>query len=171
MKTASQSPDRDRFQVMARDPAWVFAYWHLSAETRKSVERGGLVEWLLRFVRLETGEVQEVPIEPDAENWYVEVAPGGVLVTELGVRTGEGGYRPVLPGNDVTLPRPAASDLVDPEWYISREDFLRLLAALYGAEAGSPVRRLPDEEEWKEANWPHCPLVSSHDAQKKPRSI
>lgn len=172
MDELPRMPAKPLFQVMARDPAWVFAYWTLPDAVRRDAASAadGDAQWAIRFVRLGTGDIRDVSIDPDAGNWYIEVGPGGRLAAELGLRLADGAFRPVVSGNEVEMPRPDASDLVDPDWYVSEEDFWRLLAALYARAWGSP-RPAPDgATEWREAVWPLCPLVSSHEAQKKPRA-
>jgi hypothetical protein len=161
-------PAGGRLQVMVRDPNWVFLYWELPDAARRAAPAGAT--WVIRFLDVRRGEVREIPVEPEAANWYAPVAPQSELETELGVYGGDGEYRTVLRGNPVRMPPLSVSDEIDPNWYVSDEEFFRLFVA--GQEgrptsaSGRPVAQRPVEEY---ATWPLSPLTSSHDAQKKPR--
>lgn len=158
---------------MVRDPSWIFVYWTLAEPDRLRAEglAGGPWEWVLRLYHLRRGDVEDLPLDPAAKNWYVPVEPGASYEVELGVRNG-GVYHAVLCGNAVTLPPLTVSPLVDPHWFISEAALLRLAGGghLPGAPSSGALPTAPERAVVTPPEaWPLSELVSSHDAQKKPQ--
>jgi hypothetical protein len=110
---------RDRAVLLARDPWCIFAYWELTPATRAEAARnaGDDTRLVLRIHDLTGGRVA-----PDGEPWldvelgtnagseYVNVArPGVVLSAELGLRTGDGRFIPLVRSNALQVPPSQAS--------------------------------------------------------------
>lgn len=167
--------DRDKenhLRLMVRDPSHLFAYWDiddqtLSELTEKPDASAEANRWVLRLVRLQSGEATDIGIDIYACNWYIPVAPESVYEGEIGVYFTNGSYRSVVRGNLVRTPPKSISNLIDPDWFVSDEEFLRLAAGMPGLSASSyrgvPGSRAPERLE-AQGN-----LAPAHDAQIKPR--
>jgi hypothetical protein len=168
MQALPEHASEDRLCLLVRDPGCVFAYWEVSDQTRSEPGHSGSA-WVLRLLFLHTGDVRDVPVDLEAGNYYAAVEPGTTLEAELGLYLPDGAYRVVVRGNPVSTPTPGISPVIDPEWYVSEAELLRLLGSLEFAAGSSPRGTERPEAEWVEPRWPLSPAVSSHDAQKKPR--
>ncbi len=113
----------DRLVLMARDPSWIYAYWDVACEKRQQMYERHIQEWnmsrpvLRLYSTLGTQKTQiDVPINDDADNWYVEInSPNSVVVAELG-RLFPSGFQSLLRSNEVLLPSKAVSNVICEEW-------------------------------------------------------
>ncbi len=113
----------DRLVLMARDPSWIYAYWDVACERRQELYQKHLREWhmsrpvLRLYSTLGCQKTQvDVPINDDADNWYVEISsPNSLVVAELG-RVFPSGFHPLLRSNEVLLPAKTISNVICEEW-------------------------------------------------------
>ncbi len=115
-----------------RDPEWVFIYWDLQEEP---VQRGldqlncGIeeVRWVLRVLPQEKDDrtalsFYDENIHPDAQSWYLQLAPPGKsFYLELGLIGPEGSFFSLIRSNLFTLPANSPSEIIDKEWMLSPE--------------------------------------------------
>jgi hypothetical protein len=120
---------RTRLILMDVEPYWLFAYWEITPDDRRAFNRyfsdtaGN--EWVLRFYDL-TGlpgsspgdcEYFDLPVDPTAGNWYVNLWAGGkTYIAELGVRLGNGRFGPLCRSNSVQVPPAGPPPDAEPRW-------------------------------------------------------
>lgn len=142
-----QAYHEDRLVLMVRDPWWLYAYWELTPGRRQAAEdeirrQGSRVDRLV----LRVYDVTDCRL-PDhhgsfdlcvdfATNWYIDVGkPDRSWIAELGWRTVDGRFVPLVRSNCVQTPRFGISDVLDEEWLLP-EDLMR---KLYGLSSGLPL--------------------------------
>ncbi|MFZ5899474.1 MAG: DUF4912 domain-containing protein [Bacillota bacterium] len=119
---------QDRLALLVRDPGWLFAYWEISAtrlEEIKSSPKWRNARPVLRLYNV-TGvdfngnnalSFVDVPINPDATSWHIEVnQPNCSFCVDLGRVASDGEFLTILRSNIVTTPRATLSDRIDEEW-------------------------------------------------------
>lgn len=154
MSHLSETGGGDRFIAIPRDPSTLFAYWDLSADVIEQVEtRIGKATlaastWIIRLTHLGTSAVSNVPIDPDADNWYITVQAGASYEVELGVLRQEGDFHCVYANPPVRMPNATISTTVDRQWMIPEEDYLKLLSLGWAGFLGSSSDlHLPTDED------------------------
>ncbi len=143
--TVSNSSDLDklpwyygdnRMVLMVRDPWWLFAYWEVTPELRARVEdeirRSGAVAdvTVLRVYDLSSGQHNSFDIELRdlADRWYIDVGkPDHEWVAEIGIRCHGGRYFALIRSNMVHTPRYGVSNVLDEEWLMPDELYMRIL--------------------------------------------
>lgn len=97
--------ERDRIAAIVRDPESVFLHWQLNGpRSREAISTlGEDCEWYLRVLNLSDGTSRTVGVDPEAGNFYVEVAPGQTYGFELAASSGER-WRPVCRTDRVEIP-------------------------------------------------------------------
>ncbi|MFH0910698.1 MAG: DUF4912 domain-containing protein [Planctomycetota bacterium] len=154
-------------RVMVRDPSWLFVYWDLSPARHETAPREA--RWVLRVIRKNEGRARDIEIDLGSRNWYVPVQSASTYEAEIGYHLPDGTYHTVIRGNTVETPSRGTSPIIDPEWFVSVDEFQRLYAPRDFLSATSPGKGFSEAEGWAFRHWPLSPLASSHDAQKKPR--
>ncbi len=102
-----------RMVLLARDPAWLYTYWDLTAEQHRKVWTESMV--VLRIVELREGsilrEVKQIPLTHGARSWYFEIdLPYRVYQAELGFLDARGKFQCVLASNPSTMPPATMED-------------------------------------------------------------
>jgi hypothetical protein len=125
-----RSYGRDRIVLLPRDPWWVLAYWEVTPTTRINALRTlaaqaeGAREVLrvydVTFITF-TGDNAwlffDVDVAPGADHWYLNVGrPAASFCVELGLRTGDGRFLPLVRSNVVTTPRSSPSPDTAVRW-------------------------------------------------------
>jgi len=142
---------KDKLVLMVRDPWWVFCYWELTPQKIEEVKRELGIEnkfyFALRvyeitniiFTGSNANYYFDIPINLDAKNWYINLpAEGKSWIVDLGIK-GDFGFKTILRSNPVNCPRSTPSEILDEEWMIPEEEFLKLYAASVGVRGTSPV--------------------------------
>ncbi|MBD3246868.1 MAG: DUF4912 domain-containing protein [Candidatus Omnitrophica bacterium] len=137
----------DRMVLVCRDPWWLYVYWDPSREKINSVissipqkSREG-VRWVLRVYEVRGGadfsvrdaeRFFDLEIQFESGNWYINAgAPEKNWCVELGLKTREGKFFPVLRSNQVKTPSYGVSPEIDEEWALPEEDYLKVLGGGY----------------------------------------
>ncbi|HEY3323141.1 MAG TPA: DUF4912 domain-containing protein [Planctomycetota bacterium] len=142
----------DRLVAMPRDAEWVYVYWELKGGSLDrlrfncSAEVIDNARWILRVQSLSArGEATQRLVDVDlrASNWYLKAAPGWRLKIELGFVNAHGEFVLVLTANEIGMPTPSVSEVVDERWLIQRQELEKLLAAaevdgVGGSSSGAP---------------------------------
>ncbi len=141
--------NKDTLVLMVRDPWWVFCYWELTPQKITQVRKELSQEkfyFVLRVYEITniifTGSNAhyyfDIPINLEARNWYINLpAEGKSWIVDLGVK-GDFGFKTVLRSNSVNCPQARPSEILDEEWMIPEEEFLKLYAASIGFRGTSP---------------------------------
>lgn len=95
----------DRIGALIQSPASVYVYWNVQGLRSREVirELGSECDWVLRVLDLSEGTSRNIPVEPDAGRYYVDVRPGRTYGFELAARAG-GRWRTVCRTERVTVP-------------------------------------------------------------------
>ena len=127
----------DRVRAMPRDAEWIYVYWELKggALDRLRFQRSADIidnsRWVLRVRtpqgRAGAGSEHLVDVDLRAGKWWLKVAPGTLMIVDLGYVDHNGEFVLVVRGNELSTPRPAVSPVVDEQWMILREELERLL--------------------------------------------
>jgi hypothetical protein len=134
---------------MVKDPWWLFAYWEIQPEKERAARAQLLpheipgLQSVLRVYEATEGDgrpFQDISLSGLATNWYLHTnAPGRTFFVELGLLSNTGRFLPMARSNRVTAPRFGPSDVIDEEWAVADEDFLKLLGAM-GPSGASPMQ-------------------------------
>lgn len=137
-KELPSSYGKDRLVILVRDPRWIYAYWELSRKNygellgAPKVLRVYDVTQII-FTGANAHKFFDIGISAQADNWYIHTGePGRSWCVELGVKESDGKFVPLLRSNTVTAPQEEPSALIDEEWVIPEDLFLRL----YHMESG-----------------------------------
>jgi hypothetical protein len=104
------------------DPFHVHAAWELTPEDRAAAEQDytetpTAFVWILRFHDEGDGSTFDLPIDPCARSWYVELwAAGKTYHAELGLRPAHGAFVPVCCSNTITTPPAEPAPEQEPQW-------------------------------------------------------
>jgi len=141
----------DRLVLMARDPAWLFAYWEVSAARQDDFDRVyGPQAWrgsrpALRvydvtgvdFNGQNAQRVFDIGLHEATDNWHINVdAPDHSFLVDLGRVLPDGRFITLLRSNLVQTPRAGLSDRTDEQW-MWIEGLYRSLR--YQVGTGSPL--------------------------------
>jgi hypothetical protein len=121
---------RDRIVLLPRDPWWVFAYWEMTPSSRINALRalGAQAEGAREVLRVYdvtfitfTGDNAwlsfDVELSPGADHWYLNVGrPAASFCVELGLRTPDGRFLPIVRSNVVTTSRSSSSPDTTVRW-------------------------------------------------------
>lgn len=132
--------------LMARDPYFAFTYWEVTNQRYDDAKRllGPGVKLVLR--------VYDITDMPDVKNahsyfdidvfdmvgsWYVNInRPNRSFCIDLGAIAMDGRFLTLIRSNVVTMPRDTVSDVVDEEWMLLEEEFMKLFALSGGYGIG-----------------------------------
>ena len=142
----------NKIVLLVRDPYCVFAYWEISpARIRelKNVYGDRVFEdsRLILRVRDLSGDGKggyfDISIPPFTSRWYINIGnPGHSYMVEIGLRRGAD-FIVVAGSNTVEAPADRITESFDEEWYISKEEFIKILtlSGVLRYEATSPGER------------------------------
>lgn len=89
-KAASSPPEdaEDGITAIPRSPESVFLYWELAGRRSAEVlrELGPDCQWVLRILDLADGTTRTIPVDRNADNYYVHIEPGRAYGFELAAR-------------------------------------------------------------------------------------
>ncbi len=111
-----------RLTLLDVDPFHIHAAWELTPRTRAAAEKNLSVRatafvWVLRFHDERDGQTFDVPVNPDAGSWYVELwAADKTYHAELGPCSVSGDFVAVCRSNSVTTPPAAPVPAQQPQW-------------------------------------------------------
>ena len=110
----------DYIVLLARDPAWLFAYWEITAESWAS-SCGELqdteCQTVLRVFHLPNhSQVPtssfDITVQPFTEEWHIHTGKtGGKFRADIGIRTPTGSFRQIASSNIVQTPRGRATTI------------------------------------------------------------
>jgi hypothetical protein len=104
------------------DPFHVHAAWEIAPRDRakaeqKYAETPTAFVWILRFHDECDGSTFDIPIDPAAQGWYVELwAAGKTYHAELGLRPAHGSFVSLCGSNTVTTPPAVPAAQQEPQW-------------------------------------------------------
>jgi len=135
----------ERIALLVRDPHTGYAYWEV---TQARLEREK--SWFGWDSKLCVRIYDVTGVQFDGKNatayfdqevyervgmWYFDLArPSHSFCVDLGLRSPDGGFLMIARSNIVTMPRDSVSDVMDEEWMIVDEEFMKL----YGIPGGLP---------------------------------
>ncbi len=128
-----------RIVAMAKDPAWLFTYWEITAERFVELEKKFKDEWakctmaLRIYDRAVEGHF-DMNVSYEARAWYVNVIPGGRYQVAIGVITPGGKFVMIAESAIVETPRGRISERVDEQWLVPDDVYDRIFAASGGYE-------------------------------------
>lgn len=103
----------NRLVLLSRSPRTIFTYWDIHHDIAPEYPM------VLRVYRESSQEVvlqQEITVNREAYNWYLQIpATGGLYFTQLGHLI-EGKFVPWLTSNRVIAPLAEISAKIDPSW-------------------------------------------------------
>ncbi len=115
---------KDRLVLLVKDPWWIYAYWEVTPQNERQVlekmaaQKAGKGQRVLR-VHQKTGRRNFFDIEAGlfSDNWFIDVgAPDQEWAAEIGVRSSDGRFFPLIRSNTVRTPRYGVSEEIDPDW-------------------------------------------------------
>jgi hypothetical protein len=121
----------ERLVLLARDPAWLFAYWEVSATRQDDFERAyGARTWEMTRPTLRVYDITgvdfdggnalriiDIGLQENADNWHIAVNdPDHSFVVDLGRMFPDGRFVTLLRSNVVQTPRAGFSDSTDEHW-------------------------------------------------------
>lgn len=135
--------------LLPKDPAWMFLFWEITAETfdcvraqygqdilnqSRTVIRLHDVTGVAYFDGTNSNVYYDMPVIFDAKSWYIRAPQAGRgYVADLGFVTPDGRFILLTRSNMTTLPPGKVSDVVDDKWMSVEGDFIKLLQ-LSGAD-------------------------------------
>jgi len=133
----------DKIIVMSRDPFVAYVYWEM---TSVRIEREKA--WFGRDAKLCVRLYDITGVQFDGQNaigffdqvitdqigsWYFDFGrPNHSFCADLGLLSLQGKFLTLVRSNYITMPRSGASDVIDNEWMLQDEEFLKL----YGIPSG-----------------------------------
>lgn len=146
LDTGYPIPERyneDILVILPRDPHWIFAYWDISDKTSSRLKKKygrDIFEKSIFVLRIHdiTGfkkfsgnisrKFKEMSINVNARNWYINVEnPGRTYCVQLGLKTKDGRFIPILLSNTINAPVGRVSDATGEQWMLVYEDYEKLL--------------------------------------------
>lgn len=121
----------DRLVLMARDPAWLYAYWEVSAAKATDFDRAyGPQAWQLTRPALRVYDVTgvncdvdnalkiiDIGLREENDNWHIMVDnPDHCFLVDLGRIFPDGRFVTLLRSNLVQTPRASLSERTDEHW-------------------------------------------------------
>jgi len=128
-----------RIVAMAKDPAWLFTYWEITAERFVQLEKKFKDEWtkctmVLRIYDRAAEGHFDMNISYEARAYYINVIPGGRYQVAIGVITPGGKFVMIAESAIIETPRGRVSDRVDEQWVVPDDVYDRIFAASGGYE-------------------------------------
>jgi len=129
----------DRIVAMVRDPRWVFSYWEVTRDRLYELETRFGDDWpkcrmVLRVYDLNGKKRRhyDIAVNPDARNWYINVAPETRYQLAIGLISPGGKFISIAVSNIIETPRAGVSDVIDDRWMVPEELFDKIFAASGG---------------------------------------
>ncbi|MBL7196483.1 MAG: DUF4912 domain-containing protein [Candidatus Omnitrophica bacterium] len=142
--------NEDKIVLQIRDPWWIHCYWEMTTQTKVKLKESfgdqyNQVNWILRvydvsFIIFNGDNAHryfDISINSQADNWYINVSSGSSFCVDLGLKLKDGRFILVSRSNTVTTPLDKPSGIIDEEWLISDEEFLKLYG--FGLGGTSPM--------------------------------
>jgi hypothetical protein len=153
--------NEDKIVLQVRDPWWLHSYWEVTQGTKDKL-RGSLGDsyeqaaWALRvydisFIIFNGSNAHryfDIAVGPDTNNWYIQVSSGRSFCVDLGLRLKNGNFITVVRSNTVTTPLDGPSGILDEEWMILDDEFMRLYGVGFGGSSPDVKRRLRKFKEY-----------------------
>jgi len=147
--------NENKIVLQVRDPWWLHSYWEVTEDTKNKL-RGSLGDrynqaaWVLRvydvsFIIFDGSNAHryfDIDIGYDTNNWYINVSSGHSFCADLGLRLKDGTFITVARSNTVTTPIDGPSWILDEEWMIIDEDFMKLYGVGLGGSSPGAKRRM-----------------------------
>lgn len=122
--------EESRVRLMARDPNWIHAYWHVSLKAEQEAKKklGSEYDKAQRVLRMHditsikfngknANRSFDIDVHPQAKNWYVDMWQDNVsYCAQFGLRTDQGEFYPMTESNFVHTARSSFSDRNDLIW-------------------------------------------------------
>jgi len=146
-----QGYGEDKIALLSRDPFVAYAYWEATpARLEREKAWFGLDSKLCARIYDITG-VQfdgrnaiayfDQEIFERIGNWYFDLGrPSHSFCVDLGLLSPEGRFLTLARSNYITMPRDGVSDVVDEEWMLLDEEFMKL----YGVPSGPSSPQLQE---------------------------
>jgi hypothetical protein len=138
---------RERIGLLARDPHMAFSYWELP-QARLEKEKAWF-GWDTRLcIRIyDVTGVQfngtnatayfDQEVYERVGSWYFDLGrPARAFCCDLGLMAPDGRFLTLLRSNTVVMPREGVSDVLDEEWMMVDEEFMKLYGMPGGAGRG-----------------------------------
>ncbi|PKM92968.1 MAG: hypothetical protein CVU80_00595 [Elusimicrobia bacterium HGW-Elusimicrobia-4] len=135
--------NEDILVILPRDPHWIFAYWDISDKTssrlkkkygRDILEKSNFVlrvhdiTGFKKFPGNKSRKFKEMSVNFNARNWYINVEDSSrTYCIQLGIKTKDGKFIPILLSNTIILPSGRISDTPGEQWMLVYEDYEKLL--------------------------------------------
>ncbi|MBI5574036.1 MAG: DUF4912 domain-containing protein [Elusimicrobia bacterium] len=135
--------NEDTLVILPRDPYWIFAYWDISDKTSSQLKKkygSDIFEksnFVLRihditgfkkFPGSRSRKFKEMSINFNVRNWYINVEnPGRTYCVQLGIKTKDGKFIPILLSNTIIMSSGRVSDVLGEQWMLIYEDYQKLL--------------------------------------------
>jgi len=117
-----------RLTLLDVDPFHVHAAWEITPRARAAAEEKFTAPatafiWVLRFHDERAGSAFDIPINPDAHSWYVELlAADKTYHAELGPYSASGDFVAICRSNTITTPPAAPAPSQEPQWLAVIDD-------------------------------------------------
>ena len=158
IKDLPSSYGEDSIKLAIRDPWWIYCYWGVTTQTesklRESIgEQYHKANWVLRvydvsFIIFNGNNAHryfDISINPQANSWYINVSSGRSFCVDLCLKLDDGSFAMVLRSNTVMTPLDGPSWIMDEEWLIPDEEFMKLYSFGMNATSLRMKRREIDE--------------------------
>ena len=130
------SYDTTQLALIVRDPHWVYAYWDIapSSVAKISQQIGDEVHsasYVLRLYEVSyidfngtnANHFFDIDVGPFTKNWYINLwADNASYCADLGLRTRDGKFHPLVRSNFITTPRVTTSPRSDVIWMEVKEE-------------------------------------------------
>ncbi len=137
----------NKIVLMARDPYYAFTYWEVTSQRYEDAKRllGSDVRLILRvydvtdihFDGKNARSYFDIEVYDMTGSWYINInRPNRSFCIDLGALAPDGRFLTLVRSNTVTMPRDTVSDVVDEEWMLLEEEFMKLFAISGGYGIG-----------------------------------
>lgn len=141
----------NRLVLQTRDPWWAHAYWETGPQRRRELQHLlGLERYQRSQVILRVYDVTDIdfngsnahrfidiPVYEETGSWYLHLnRPNGAFLADLGLVSPDGRFHLIVRSNTIRTPRATPSEITDPDWETSSEEFRRMYKASGGHRIG-----------------------------------
>lgn len=124
----------DIVRALVQDPFHLMIYWEMIPESFQAIQDlfpsvpGSRFQPVLRLTDLEEGVESYIAVPLSGKYWFVTV-PGHTYRVDVGGRSPDRGFVPIVRSNTVTTPRGTVSPTVDddPQYRVETPRFVKLL--------------------------------------------
>jgi hypothetical protein len=145
----------DKIILQVRDPWWLHSYWEITHNTRERLrdslgDRYYQADWVIRvydisfivFDGTNAHRYFDISVGHDTNNWYINVSSGRSFCVDLGLKLNDGTFITIARSNTVMTPLDGPSWILDEEWMILDEEFMRLYGVGLGGSSPGAKRRM-----------------------------